>query len=92
MRADLERIKPLPKPVKALTNIKEIQEDAEINHLFRPYIVNLSLMLAPLNDKTKKNGFIKWNENDTITLKKIKNLIHENIIVYHPNNCEDFEL
>ena len=72
--------------IKKLTQIpkthKQLKSLIGYCNWFRPYIKNLSLFLAPLNEKLKEKE-ITWSEDDSARIKTIKETIENQPTLLH---------
>ncbi|KAG0420247.1 Retrovirus-related Pol polyprotein from transposon 17.6 [Dictyocoela roeselum] len=72
---------------------KQLEKLIGLINWFRNHVPNLSIYLSSFYDKLKtKDKFIKWDKQDTETLKKIIDEIKAQRILHYPDFSKEFDL
>ncbi|KAI5176569.1 hypothetical protein PAEPH01_2367 [Pancytospora epiphaga] len=92
MRPDISRVETF-KNIQAPKTTKQLQQIIGFINWFRPYIQNLSTLIAPITEKLKGGkGQINWSNEDQETLKLIIKEIEKQTLLNYPDITQEFTL
>ena len=72
--------------------VKQLQKLLGFINWFRNYIPGLSVQLAKITDKTKKDRKFVWTEEDTLIIEKIFEQLSEKSILNYPDFEKSFDI
>jgi len=74
------------------TNISEVRSFHGLASFYRRFVKDLSTIVAPLNEKVKKDVVFKWGQEQTNVFETLKDKLTKTPTLTHPNFAKTFEI